>query len=114
MIYGFLAPFVLLTLRVLSGRAEARRHLPDYEGQAIALRVRGVSRPFVIAVRDARFVMAPEVEPLAEIEGELGTFMALLFGKLDYDAAFFRKRISFRGSLPAAMRFKALFDHMTP
>jgi predicted lipid carrier protein YhbT len=112
--YALLAPFVLLTLRVLSRRAEARRHLPDYEGQAIALRLRGVARPFIVAVRDARFVLAPEAEPLAEIEGGLGTFLALLFGRLDYDAAFFRKRISFRGSLPAAMRFKALFDHMTP
>lgn len=112
--YAIIAPFVLLTLRVLSRRAEAKRHLPDYEGQAIALRLRGVPRPFVIAVRGARFVLAPETKPLAEIEGGLTTFMALLFGKLDYDAAFFRKKIAFRGSLPAAMRFKALFDHMTP
>lgn len=111
--YALLAPFVLLTLRVLSRRAEAKRHLSEYEGQAIALRLRGVSRPFVIAVRKARFVLAPGTEPLAEIEGGFGTFMALLLGRLDYDAAFFRRRISFRGSLPAAMRFKALFDHMT-
>ncbi len=113
MTYALLAPFVLLTLRVLSRRREARRLLPDFEGQTIALRLHGLRRPFVIAVRDARFVLAQDTEPLAEIGGGLGTFLALLFGRLDYDAAFFRKRISFRGSLPVAMRFKALFDHMT-
>jgi predicted lipid carrier protein YhbT len=110
---GLLSPFVLLTLRLLSRRPEARTHLPEFEGQVIALRLKGLRKPFVIAVRDARFVLDPDAEPLAEIEGGLGTFLALLAGRLDYDAAFFRKRISFRGSLPAAMRFKALFDYMT-
>lgn len=113
MIHALIAPFLLLTLRLLSLRRDAKRHLPDYEGQALALRVRGISKPFVVAVRNARFVLAPKAEPLAEIEGGLGTFLALLLGQLDHDAAFFRKRIAFRGSLPAAMRFKALFDYLT-
>lgn len=110
---AILSPFVLLTLRTLSIRREARRHLSDFDGLAIALRLHGVSKPFVIAVRNDRFVLAPKAEPLAEIEGGPATFLALLLGRLDYDAAFFRKRISFRGSLPVAMRFKALFDHLT-
>ena len=113
MIRALLSPFVLLTLRVLSRRREVQAHLPDFEGQVIALRLRGLAKPFVIAVRDARFVLDREAEPLAEIAGGLGTFLALLTGRLDYDAAFFRKRVSFSGSLPAAMRFKALFDYMT-
>jgi len=113
MMHGFLAPFLLLTLRILSLRHEARLHLHDFEGQAIALRIRGTGRPFVLAVNDSRFVLAPKAEPLAEITGDIGTFLALSLGRLDYDAAFFRKRISFRGSLPVAMRFKALFDYMT-
>lgn len=111
--HALLSPFVLLTLRLLSLGREARAHLPEFEGQVIALRLKGLSKPFVIAIRDARFVLDREAEPLAEIAGGLGTFFALLAGRLDYDAAFFRKRISFRGSLPAAMRFKALFDYMT-
>lgn len=114
MMHALLAPFLLLTLRLLSMRRDARRVLPDFEGQAIALRLHGLPKPWVIAVRNSRFVLAPTAEPLAEIEGSLATFLALLLGRLDYDAAFFRKRITFRGSLPAAMRFKALFDHMTP
>lgn len=111
---ALLSPFVLLTLRLLSRKREARTLLPEFEGQVIALRLRGLAKPFVIAVRDARFVLDRDADPLAEIAGGLGTFFALLTGRLDYDAAFFRKRISFSGSLPVAMRFKALFDHMTP
>jgi predicted lipid carrier protein YhbT len=111
--HALLAPFLLLTLRALSLGRDARRHLPDFEGQAIGLRLRGHKKPYVVAVRNGRFVLAPNAKPEAEIEGSLFTFLQMLLGRLDYDAAFFRKRISFRGSLPAAMRFKALFDHLT-
>lgn len=104
---------MLLALRLVSRKPETKRALREHEGESIALRLKGFSQPFAIAVRDARFVLDPAAEPPVEVEGGLGTFLALLFGKIDYDAAFFRKKIAFRGSLPAAMRFKALFDHMT-
>jgi predicted lipid carrier protein YhbT len=112
--HALLTPFLILALRLLSLGRDARRHLPDFEGQAIGLRLRGHAKPYMVAVRDGRLVLAPDARPEAEIEGDLRTFLEMLLGKLDYDAAFFRKRISFRGSLPAAMRFKALFDHLTP
>ncbi|MBN1193018.1 MAG: SCP2 sterol-binding domain-containing protein [Coriobacteriia bacterium] len=111
--HRILAPFLLLSLRVLSRRIDVRRHLPDSEGESVALRLRGDKVPYVIAVRNERFVLDPSAQPAAEISGDLGTFLAMLLGRLDYDAAFFRKRISFSGSLPVAMRFKALFDQMT-
>lgn len=111
--HGILAPFLLLSLRVLSRRTDAKRHLPEFEGESVALRLRGDAVPYVIAIRNARFVLDPSAEPAAEISGDLGTFLAMVLGRFDYDAAFFRKRISFSGSLPAAMRFKALFDQMT-
>jgi predicted lipid carrier protein YhbT len=85
----------------------------DLEGRSIALRLRGDSVPYVIVVRSGRFVLMPTSRPDAEISGDLWTFLEMLLGRLDYDAAFFRKRISFSGSLPVAMRFKALFDQMT-
>ena len=113
MIHALLSPILLVVLRALSMRGDAKRHLPDFEGEAVALRLRGHKKPYVIAVRNGRFVLDATAKPEAEIEGDLWTFLEMLVGRLDYDAAFFRKRISFHGSLPAAMRFKALFDYMT-
>ncbi len=113
MMHGLLAVVLVVTLRVLSARKVVRRHMPGFEGRSVSLRLRGDRKPFVLVVRDRRFVLSGDAKPDAEIEGDLGTFIELLLGRLDYDAAFFRRRISFAGDLPTAMRFKALFDHMT-
>jgi predicted lipid carrier protein YhbT len=94
-------------------RSGVRRHLPDFEGQAIALKLTGIDKPFNVEVMNSRFIIGGDIKPGAEIEGDLKSVLDILFGRLDYDAAYFRRRISFHGSLPAAMRFKALFDHIT-
>lgn len=101
-------------LSVSGKRAAVRRHLPDFEGQSIALNLTGLNPPFIIAVHNGKLGLDESAEPGVEIEGDLKTFLDIFFGRLDYDAAFFRGRISFHGSLPLAMRFKALFDHISP
>lgn len=108
-------------LRLVAGPLVAwvnRRHrvgkLSVLEGRKFALATRR-GTPIVLEVQGGRVQMARRgATPDALVRARLRTFLAILSGRLDPDAAFFQRRIDVSGSLAVALTVKNVFDSFLP
>lgn len=67
--------------------------------------------PLVFAVKDGRVLAGRSgTTPDATVRAPLRTYLAMRFGRLDPDAAFFQRRLELTGSLKTAVIAKNVFD----
>lgn len=112
--YFLAKPLVRLITYLANRSPHFRAKLAAINGEVIAIKVKGFSRPFVFVVKEGklegplRFTGKPSVIILAS----LPVFWKIFRGKLDADAAFFQRKIEARGQLAVALTFKNALDEI--
>ncbi len=94
-------------------RLAVKRHpaiLSALEGRSFALGFKS-GRPLVLCVKDGAVAQAlPGTRPDSLVRASFRTFLAIWFGRLDPDAAFFQRKAELSGSLTVSVTAKNVFD----
>ncbi len=98
-------------LWLISLKPGLRRELKNWDGESISLRL-GRFKPISLKIRKGKLVRGKKTSSAVEIATSLKTLWAIYRGQLDLDSAFFLRRISLKGSLVEAMRFKVILDYL--
>ncbi|MDI6689511.1 MAG: SCP2 sterol-binding domain-containing protein [Actinomycetota bacterium] len=95
-----------------------KERLIPLNGKIFALKLTEFQRPYIFNIEEGSIRgplprdLTRNYQPDVIFTGSLKVFMGLFLGRIDPDAAFFRRRITVEGSLTMALTLKNIFDDL--